>query len=451
MSAPHRRQDFVSFDGGIRASGWLQCPDRYRNLLCESDFAMSIPRGAGLSYAPASFVADGCSVDHRAFNRVLELDSVRRRVRVEAGISLGELHAFLVRHGFFLRTQPGHGRITIGGCVAADVHGKNQQRDGNFSEQVESIQLFHPRHGVLDLSRDRNAEIFHLTCGGFGLTGHIVTVELWLEQLPGSFVNIDVLPVADLAEGLIKLEQTAPRSDFVYTWHDVMARGENFGRGFLFRAMFVADQTEPHREDDLQVTHRTIPELTAADRGRLPISMLNRRTAQWMNFVHRHLTSRRSANQRIALHDALFPVENSQFYFSLFGKRGFHEYQLIIPFPQVHHFIEELRRFLEKRPIVISLASAKMFGGHPKLLRFSGDGICLALDFPRNEAAADMLDFLDGLMLDVRGRPNIIKDSRLPRKVMEAAFAEIGTFREQLHDFDPQRRFRSALSDRLGL
>ena len=85
---PRVRCDFASFDGGVRAGGDLQRPDRCRFFEPRAFCGISIPRGAGLSYAAASFRNGGLSVEHSAFNRILDFDSRTQAVKVEAGISL---------------------------------------------------------------------------------------------------------------------------------------------------------------------------------------------------------------------------------------------------------------------------------------------------------------------------------------------------------------------------
>lgn len=450
MSAPTRRQDLVSFDGGVAASVTMQRPDRYRHLLLVPGADVSIPRGAGLSYAAASFFSNGISVEHGAFNRALELDVARARVKVEAGITLGELFSLLLPHGLYLPIQPGHGRITVGGCIAADVHGKNQKRDGNFIEQVESIELFHPSHGLLELSRERDREIFELTCGGLGLTGHIIAVELRLQRLPGRLIDIEALRFENLTAGLRTLAAASEPADFVYTWHDLMRAGTRFGEGFLFRAVFVPAGQATSGECATDKDHEGA-RLTTESRSRLPFGLMNRRTAQWMNALYRHRFTGRSSRRRVDIRQALFPLESNQFYFSLFGRRGFHEYQLIVAREYVDQLTRELSDYQRSRRIAISLASAKLFGGESRLLRFNGEGVCVALDFPRDGHAGEMLAFLDALVLRVRGRPNIIKDSRLPRDIVEQTYPEIASFRRQLGQFDPKRHFRSEVSERLGL
>ncbi|MGY4350491.1 hypothetical protein ACVWXM_006984 [Bradyrhizobium sp. GM7.3] len=161
-AAPEADSDFVNFDGRIRARGQLQQPDRYRYWRTDLTETPRISRGSGLSYAAASFLQDGLSVSHRSFDRVTDFDSAHHVVEVETGISLFALHRFLSSRGLYLPIQPGHGRISVGGCIAADVHGKNQSHDGTFINQVESIDLLHPSHGILELSPQKNPDLFRL-------------------------------------------------------------------------------------------------------------------------------------------------------------------------------------------------------------------------------------------------------------------------------------------------
>ena len=173
-----QREVISSFDNGVKSICTTAQPDRFRHWYELPYESYQISRGAGLSLSAASFGADSISVSHERFGRILDFHSDTGEVEVEAGIRLFELHNFLISKGYFLVIQPGHGQISIGGCIAADIHGKNQLKDGTFLEQVISLKLFHPSHGILELSRELNSEIFFLTCGGYGLTGHILSVKL---------------------------------------------------------------------------------------------------------------------------------------------------------------------------------------------------------------------------------------------------------------------------------
>ena len=444
---PSLRCQFTSFDGGVRARGDLQRPDRYRFFESKGFCQISIPRGAGLSYAAASFRNDGLSVEHSAFNRILDFDSKTHTVRVEAGISLFDLHKFLYSRGLFLATQPGHGRITVGGCIASDVHGKNHWRDGTFISQVPGLTLFHPVHGLIDLDEERHPDLFRLTCGGFGLTGHIVSAILRATPIPNDTIKVNLLPVADLPIGAEQLLHTAAAdADFLYSWHDFNATAASFGRGFIYAARFA-------KEGGVLKQHPPgeVPVLTAASRENWRFPLFNRWTARVFNLAFYRKEMWLSSRSRMNLHDALFPIHKKQIYFKLFGTSGFHECQVIIPFAKVADYSQGVRDYLKRRPMAITLASAKLFRGEPELLRFTGNGLCLALNFPRNREAEKFLSFLDSLTISVGGIPNIIKDSRLTLPIVEACYPGLRRFRELLHNFDPKRCFRSELSERLYL
>ena len=131
--------------------------------------------------------------------------------------------------------------ITIGGCIATEAHGKNHFRDGTFRRSVLALDLFHPAHGVLRLTRDSHADLLELTCGGLGLTGQILSATLKLDRLEGTRVEIRRVPLGRLEEAVPLLEQWAPKSRFLYTWHNLSVSGASFGRGFLYTGDFLPE------------------------------------------------------------------------------------------------------------------------------------------------------------------------------------------------------------------
>ncbi|MDB5822772.1 MAG: FAD/FMN-dependent dehydrogenase [Herminiimonas sp.] len=446
-NAPQAKCAFISFDGGVRADGIVQQPDRYRYWDRKSTQSPRISRGAGLSYAAASFLDGGLTVSHASFDRVTGFDTASSTVEVETGITLFAVHRFLSSLGLYLPVQPGHGRITVGGCIAADVHGKNHARDGTFMNQVQSLTLFHPSHGMLELSRDREPELFRLTCGGYGLTGHIVRARLRAVPLPAPAVELKAAAFSDAMVGLEQLVHAAREADFAYTWHDMAGAGKTFGSGYVFQARFVSDDYEASpRSNDAES-----PQLSAAGRAAWPAALLNSLSVRALNVVYRRQQRPALAGKTMPLQDALFPVHKAQLYFKLFGARGFHEYQVILPLEAMRDYLGAIRMSIRQRRLPITLASAKAFDGPRDLLRFTGEGVCLALNLPRGEAANDFMPFLDERVIALGGVPNIIKDSRLSRAVVDACYPGAGEFRAALRAFDPKRMFRSHLSERLGL
>jgi decaprenylphospho-beta-D-ribofuranose 2-oxidase len=434
----------VSFDGGVRRTERVVRPDRYRALEALPADAPRSVRGGGYSYAAASFGAGVTVVDARAFDRLLAFDEASRTVECEAGTTLGKLHAAAECRGFYLPVQPGYPRITVGGCIAGDVHGKNHHRDGSFRHRVRALTLFHPAHGVLSLSRERDGELFDLTCGGLGLTGQILTATLALEPLPARTVAVTRTPIGGIAETAACLRAAAD-ADLVYTWHDFGVRGAGLGRGFLYAGRFA-----PAARVAVSQTPRVWP-LDAERRRRWRLPLFGRATTRAFNAAYGFAQAFTEPERALPLFDFLFPVARKVVYFEAFGAPGLHEYQVLLPEAALPDFAERARSAARRHGVPVTLASCKLFRGEQRLLRFDGTGVCLALDFPRSHASPAFAAELDEALLACRGIPNVLKDSRLPRAVAERAFPELERFRERLRTFDPKRLHRSELSERLGL
>jgi len=440
---------FLSFDGSTVVTNQCFAPDRYRFWTGNIEFTPALSRGAGLSYVAGSFSRSLPTVNHRFFNRLLDFDSSSGLLEVEAGVTLGQIYDFAVSRGWMLAVQPGHPAITIGGCIAADVHGKNQWRDGTFVSQVESISLFHPLHGVLELSRENNAEIFELTCGGYGLTGNILSAKIHLTRILGNSVQLQRHQIPSLLDLSKELPRAAKQHSLIYSWHNLTKRSHRLGEGFIITGDFQQDDRESLARPPLRLAQRSA--LSATRRAAWPFSFFNKLTVPTFNNLYHAFVRSQSTKRSISVYDFLFPVHDKEIYFYLFGRQGFCEYQLIIPHNRFEEFAEAIRERLQHRLMPVTLASAKLFGGKRTLLRFSGEGICLALNYPRTGQAEKFSRFLDELMQSCGGWPNLIKDSRLNATVVAAAYPEYDDFRRRLREFDPQRCYRSELSERLAL
>lgn len=443
-------RQFISFDGSTRLNGFEARPENYRYLNELNSNSALISRGAGLSYSAASFGESVCSIDQAQFDRILSFNKEEKWIEVEAGISLGKLYDFLIEHDLFLATQPGHPRITVGGCVAPDIHGKNQFMDGTCINQVLSVKLFHPTHGILDLSPDNEPELFRLTCGAYGLTGNIISCKLKLKSIPSNMAEVTLRPLARIENLASVLRASADKADFIFSWHDFNARGQNFGKGFVQEGRFLSDA--PQAASILAKQKKAAAQtLNAETRGALPFPIFNPLSVALMNTVYGAKGSSECSFE-MSLFDSIFPIQNvKELYFKFFGSAGFHEYQVVIPVENFGSYVEGIRYALQKHDIPITLASAKLFSGKQDLLRFTGDGICFAINFSRGTEANKLLKELDDLVIRCAGVPNIIKDSRLSKDVVAACYPEYDRFRSLLKQFDSKRMYRSELSERLGL
>ncbi|MDZ4836541.1 MAG: FAD-binding oxidoreductase [Candidatus Melainabacteria bacterium] len=458
---------FTSFDGGIRCDGRLIVPDDKSVIVGSGSFdnLELIPRGAGISFAAASFGEGITSIDTTKLNKIAVLDHELQTITVDAGVSVGVLLEYLLAHGYVIPVLPGYQTITVGGCIAANIHGKNPARDGNFIHYVDGFTLHHVEHGVIVVTRDTERDLFDLTFGGFGLTGTIVSVTLRIKPLASNLIDLSVQPIAQIEELPKLLCDAADMNDYLVSWHDFNQAGARFGSGFLQCGKISAMQADTKFERTSESTatttfpimqpklHRAPLTLTSETRGANFPAIYGRVTTGIMNAFYRHnQTLNLGCSERMPLGECFFPGKTSRdLYFHAFGKNGLHEYQVLIPVEHFIFFIEKIRWWLMRNDLPITMASSKLFRGSSTYLYFDGSGICLALDFPRCQTASEFLGFLDILTIETGSLPNIHKDSRLPLPVVEAAYAGYHVFRSKLREFDPKRRYQSELSRRLAL
>jgi decaprenylphospho-beta-D-ribofuranose 2-oxidase len=436
---------FHSFDGGVVERAAFYRPDRYRMVEAAAAGRPVIARGGGYSYAAASFGGGSLVLDMTRLDRVLRFEPAEKLVEVEAGMRLEQLLALTAPRGLILPVQPGYPAITVGGCIAANVHGKNPQREGTFRHSVVDLTLVHPRLGTLRISRQSEPDLFELTCGGYGLTGIILAATLRLEPLAGWTAAVERVPIETLAEGLARVRERTDTASFAYTWHDGTPAAGVFGRGFVYVGQ-IPEGPLPHGA--------VVPRyrrLSAASRPRIGVPLWGRATSRMLGASFRTVEGMRPGRSDVPLFDALFPFARRGEYFLLYGRRGLAEYQALVPHEAASGFLHDLEREVLRARAPVVMASLKLFRGEKRLVRFEADGVCVTLDLVRSAEGLRFLEVLDRLTLEFSGLPHIVKDSRLPAGVVARSYPGYLEFREKLRAFDPEGTFRSELSTRLEL
>lgn len=142
--------------------------------------------GSRHSMGQQGFATDGILLDTRKMNRVVGFDTGRGMIEVEAGMQwpqlLNELTVGQRGDGepwAFAQKQVGADRMTIGGSLSANMHGRGLAMPP-FVNDVEAFRLLTARGELLRCSRDENPELFALAIGGYGLFGVITAVTLRL-------------------------------------------------------------------------------------------------------------------------------------------------------------------------------------------------------------------------------------------------------------------------------
>ncbi len=436
------RVELESFDRQFRAACEVQHPDRYRLLDALRADEPRIARGGGVSYVAASF-GDGATTQHlAAFDRLLGFDADHGRLVVEAGARVGDVQRFALAHGWYLPVTPGHPRASIGGCIAADVHGKNPARDGTFRAWVESIALHRPGRGILVADRTREARLFEASFAGFGLTGTIVHATLRLARPPAALV-LRRVPVASLSEAARVLRE-AGNAPVLYGWHD--GRATQFGRGVI--RIGLASEGGQAGGGRPQSPARDLPERIAP----LPFTLWNRAGIALANGWLRRRWCR-AGQAPLALVDALFPLNDARTYFAGYGRAGMVEAQWLVPHARFEPFAAALGDAVARAQPRIALIASKLFAGEATDLRFDGNGIALALHLPAPTEVRQraFLETLSTIATAHGGRPNLVKDSSLDADAARSAIAGFDDARARLRGHDRAGVYRSELSRRLRL
>ncbi|MDH4281777.1 MAG: FAD-binding oxidoreductase [Myxococcales bacterium] len=404
-----------------------------------------LSRGLGRSYGDASLPpGDQPDVLNTRFaDRILGFDEDTALFRAESGLALSELNRLLMPRGFFTPVSPGTKFVTLGGMVAADVHGKNQHKDGNFGHHVTSLKMRVADGRVLECSPEQHEDLFRATIGGMGLTGHILEVELVMHRIPSQWIWQESRRIHDIDEFQEALEAAAPEWPYTMGWIDGLARGRNMGRGILMTGQWADAARAPVRAP----RERFRPGL----RFDWPSWVLNPVTIRLFNELYYRKQWRLRSSGIVDHESFYYPLDAIRSWNRMYGRRGFTQYQCVLPREAGRGSARRVLEILTARGGASFLCVIKDFGRESRgLLSFPRPGITLALDIAVRDDTQQLVDALNEQVLDEGGRIYLAKDSFTRREHFEAMEgSRLDEFRAVRDRWDPKRRFRSAQSVRL--
>ena len=378
-----------------------------------------LPVGARRSYGDTVLNSLGGLIDTGGLSRIVKLDVERRTILAEAGALLGDILIACVPHGLFLPVTPGTSYVTLGGAIANDVHGKNHHRAGTFGRHVRKLGLLRS-DGAVTCGPDENAALFAATIGGLGLTGVIEWAEVALTPIPSAMIECEVVPFGTLAEFFALSDASEASHEHTVAWIDCVATGRAFGRGLFSRGNWSRSGALVPHSSRQSVSVPIEP----------PGFLLNRRTVGLFNkLYYRVHHARRSCGQPYAAF--LFPLDAIGHWNRLYGRRGFFQYQCIVPSSSMRDAVPDLLAEIAKDGDGSFLAVLKSCGGlsSPGLLSFPMQGATLAVDFRnRGERTLALMSRLDAIVASANGRLYAAKDGRIPRAMWEAGYPNLSRF-----------------------
>jgi decaprenylphospho-beta-D-ribofuranose 2-oxidase len=409
-----------------------------------------IPRGLGRSYNNAAQSAGGLVLSTARLNRIISLDAATGVAVCEAGTSLEQLMVAGLPNGWFVPVSPGTRQVTIGGAIAADVHGKNHHVAGSFASHVREFSLLLPSGELRTVTPDRDPELFWATAGGMGLTGLITRAVVQLKKVHTSLVKVDTVRTADIDETMRELAEHDAKYGYTVAWSDSMATGARLGRSVITSGDFAGVGDLPAAVRDKPFDFDPRARIGAPDA--FPPGLLNRRTIRLANELWYRKAPKLRVGEIQTIGQFFHPLDGISNWNRVYGPGGFRQYQYVLPFGQE----EAVRRSFEMvsaLPAPSFVTVLKRFGSaDPGFLSFPRPGWTLALDFPaRTPALLPLLDRLDRLVMEHGGRVYLAKDGHVARRAFEAMYPRVDEFRKIRAEIDPDGILASDLSRRLGL
>jgi decaprenylphospho-beta-D-ribofuranose 2-oxidase len=404
-----------------------------------------LARGLGRSYGDAAQNGGGVVVSRWRSEAAISLDAGSRTATLTAGTSVSRALRELLPRGWMLPVVPGTRFITVGGAVAADVHGKNHHADGSFGHWIRRLTLVDGCGEVRMLSPGDAPEAFWATVGGLGLTGIILDVVVELVPVTTAYLRVRTRRLGTLDAAFDEMERSAARHHVA--WVDGLP-GRGFGR-------VVLDEGDAADVDDLPARLRALPlryrphQRLAAPR--LPVNAVQRPLVSVFN----EMWWRKAPRDRtgIVATDAFFhPLDVVRGWNRLYGPRGFVQWQCCVPLDARDVVVASLRG-LADAGVPPSLVVLKRFGAAtPGPLSFPMPGWTLAADIPAgDDRLRSVLDRLDAEVCDAGGRVYLVKDSRASATNVRRMYPQLDQWKATRHRLDPRGVFSSDLARRLEL
>lgn len=396
-----------------------------------AEFEESIlPFGYGRSYGDSCLNEGGIALDVSHLRRFIAFDEKNGLLRCEAGVSLADILEVIVPRGWFLPVSPGTKFVSVGGAIANDIHGKNHHRSGTFGCHVTCFELLRSNGERLICSPSENSELFRATIGGLGLTGVILWAEFTLKPIVNPYIDMDSMRFASLDEFFDISAESDLDYEYTMSWVDILIGGNKLCRGIFMRGNHNSSE-----ELASKPMEKRLPLALPFD---LPSFVLNTLTVKTFNELYYHAQLGKRVHKVVPYDPFFYPLDSIHNWYRLYGKRGFLQYQFVVPFEDSSEAMGEILGRIRRSGEGSFLTVLKKFGDvkSPGMLSFPRPGLTLALDFAYSgKKTLQLLEDLDKIVRESGGAVYPAKDARMSAESFSAYFPQ---WREFAQYVDPK-------------
>ena len=406
-----------------------------------------IARGLGRGYGDCAINGIGITANCQSLNQFTVADGI---LDAQAGASIDEVLRVIVPSGYFIPVTPGTKFVTIGGAIAADVHGKNHHKDGSFGNFVVELDLLIADGTTQTISPSVNPKLFWATVGGMGLTGVILSAKVQLPAIKTSRIFSTNIVCKNLDVLMNEMIRADEYSKYSVAWVDTLARGKKLGRSILSIGDHAAetDLDKKLRKSPLQYSSKQLISFPKIGFS----GVINRVTVRMFNALWFYKAKFTKKRKLVSFDSFFYPLDGVRNWNHVYGKGGFVQYQFSVP-DDASDLVGFVLDKLSQQRIPSFLSVLKRFGANGDgLISFPSKGWTLAVDIPTGVAGlGELLDELDAKVVDAGGKIYLAKDSRMNPNLVESMYPLLNEFRKVKNEIDPENVFQSNLSRRLGL
>jgi decaprenylphospho-beta-D-ribofuranose 2-oxidase len=429
------------------AESYTVSPRNLEDLRSDLQKGEVVPRGLGRSYGDQAVNNDKYVAICTKLNHFLAWDGKEGILECEAGVSLEEIISVFGPQGWLPMICPGTKFVTIGGAIANDIHGKAHHIDGSFVNCVLSFTILLADGSVVEASRTQHADLFWANFGGLGLLGVILKARLKLRKVETTYFKQRSMVIKGLDHMLESLDRWDHEYNYSVAWIDALATGSKLGSGVLTlgNAAKFDELPDKLKADPLKL-HKTgklaVPFF-------LPSFALNGLTVRMLNRVIAFVQN--SPKEFVHYEKFFFPLDAINNWNKGYGKRGFIQYQFVIPEDDGKKNLTEILELIGGSHCTPFLNVFKRMGEGQGILSFPFKGYTLAIDFPVTKELLAFTPKLDAKVLSAGGRLYLGKDALLHESTFKAMYPRYEEWLDIKRKYDPANRFTSDIARRLGL